>query len=74
MTCAMNLKNDYLIVEKEDRPGGLCKTFYQDGFVWDYAGHFFHFVTPEIKAFFEQKISYTASGRIAQSKIVWLML
>lgn len=56
MTCAMNLKNDYLIVEKEDRPGGLCKTFYQDGFVWDYAGHFFHFVTPEIKAFFEQKI------------------
>ena len=50
MTCAMNLKNDYLIVEKEDRPGGLCKTFYQDGFVWDYAGHFFHFVTPEIRA------------------------
>ncbi len=57
LTCAMNLKEDYLIVEKEERPGGLCKTFYKDGFVWDYAGHFFHFATPEIKEFFEQRIS-----------------
>lgn len=57
LTCAMSLKDDYLIIEKEDRSGGLCKTFYQDGFVWDYAGHFFHFATPEIKQFFEQKIS-----------------
>ncbi len=57
LTCAMNLKDDYLIIEKEDRPGGLCKSFYQDGFVWDYAGHFFHFATSEIKAFFENGIS-----------------
>ena len=57
LTAAMNLKDDYLIIEKEERPGGLCKTFYQDGFVWDYAGHFFHFATPEIKSFFEHKIS-----------------
>lgn len=57
LTYAAYTSEDYLIVEKEDRPGGLCKTFYQDGFVWDYAGHFFHFVTPKIKDFFEQKIS-----------------
>lgn len=50
-------KKNYLVVEKENNPGGLCKTFYQDGFVWDYAGHFFHFATPEIKSFFEKKIS-----------------
>lgn len=57
LTYAACSKDDYFIVEKEDRPGGLCKTFYQDGFVWDYAGHFFHFATPHIKAFFEQKVS-----------------
>jgi len=57
LTCALNLKTNYLILEKEDRPGGLCKTFYKDGFVWDYAGHFFHFANSEIKSFFEQKIS-----------------
>ena len=56
LSVAMQLKEDYLIIEKENRVGGLCKTFYQDGFVWDYAGHFFHFATPEIKSFFEQRI------------------
>lgn len=50
-------KSDYMIVEKDSRPGGLCKTFYQDGFVWDYAGHFFHFANSDIKDFFERKIS-----------------
>ena len=59
LTYALNSNHNYLIVEKENRAGGLCKTFYQDGFVWDYAGHFFHFATPEIKRFFEQKISDT---------------
>ncbi len=36
------LKKDYLIIEKQSLPGGYCKSFYQDGFVWDYGGHFFH--------------------------------
>ena len=26
---------DYLIVEKDIVPGGLCKTFYYKDFVWD---------------------------------------
>ncbi|WP_197739568.1 NAD(P)-binding protein [Vibrio taketomensis] len=32
---------DYLIIEKEAELGGYCRTIYQDGFVWDFAGHFF---------------------------------
>jgi protoporphyrinogen oxidase len=35
--------NDYLILEAEDEIGGYCRTVKQDGFVWDYSGHFFHF-------------------------------
>lgn len=42
---------DYLILEKENSPGGYCKTTLQDGFVWDYSGHFFHFSDPEIKSY-----------------------
>ena len=34
---------DYLILEKTDSVGGYCKTIKQDGFTWDYSGHFFHF-------------------------------
>ncbi|MDK9737701.1 FAD-dependent oxidoreductase [Vibrio sp. D404a] len=48
---------DYLIIEKEAELGGFCRTIYQDGFVWDYAGHFFHFATKELKDFFQDKIS-----------------
>lgn len=47
---------DYYIVEKEDEVGGLCRTFYVDDFVWDYAGHFFHFSNPKIKSFFDTKV------------------
>ena len=45
-------KEDYLIIEKENEIGGYCRTIYQDDFIWDYAGHFFHFKTDEMKKFF----------------------
>ena len=32
---------DYLILEKEDKVGGYCKTTCRNGYVWDYSGHFF---------------------------------
>ena len=47
---------DYIIVEKDDRPGGYCKTTIEKDYVWDYAGHFFHFKTDEMKKFFEEKM------------------
>ena len=43
---------DYLIVEKENEVGGYCRTISRNGFVWDYAGHFFHFKTDEFKKMF----------------------
>lgn len=45
--------DDYLIIEKESEPGGYCRTTRRDGFVWDYAGHFFHFSHPDLKKKFE---------------------
>lgn len=44
-------KNDYLIVEASDSPGGYCKTTKRNGYVWDYSGHFFHFRYPELEKF-----------------------
>ena len=44
-----NYANDYLIVEKDNEVGGYCKTTKRNGYVWDYAGHFFHFKTDEFK-------------------------
>jgi len=42
-------EHDYLVVEAQGELGGYCKTIVQDGFVWDYSGHFFHFRHPEIE-------------------------
>lgn len=47
--------NDYIVLEKNSEPGGYCKTIRQDGFTWDYAGHFFHFQKPLLKDFFKKK-------------------
>ena len=46
--------NDYLIIEKENEAGGYCRTKRSNGFVWDYAGHFFHFSNANLKKQFEE--------------------
>lgn len=45
--------DDYLILEKESEPGGYCRTVKRNNFVWDYAGHFFHFRTQELRQEFD---------------------
>ncbi len=49
LTYANYCNGDYLIVEKESEVGGYCNTHYVKDYIWDYAGHFFHFKTNEFK-------------------------
>lgn len=56
LTYANYTRNDYLIIEKENYTGGLCNTIKQDGFVWDYSGHFFHFQDSHIAQFISERI------------------
>lgn len=58
LSCAVKLQGeDYLILEREKEIGGYCRTFHQNGFVWDYAGHFFHFSNPQIQEEFAELLS-----------------
>lgn len=43
--------DDYLILESDTEIGGFCKTVVQDGFVWDYSGHFFHFKHKDMETY-----------------------
>lgn len=52
LTFANYCKGEYLIVEKENEVGGYCRTIKNGEYVWDYAGHFFHFNTEEFKTKF----------------------
>ena len=47
---------DLLILERSDAIGGYCKTVHQDGFVWDYSGHFFHFRHPDIERYLIERM------------------
>ncbi len=58
LTLANYLKNDdYIIIEKDEQIGGYCKTIKKADFIWDYAGHFYHFKDEEIKKLFMEKMS-----------------
>ena len=52
LTVAYYLKKDFLIVEKEQELGGYCRTIHNPNYVWDYAGHFYHFKTEQMKQLF----------------------
>ncbi len=52
LCAALFLGGDTLILEREGEPGGYCRSVRRDGFVWDYAGHFFHFRTDRGRDFF----------------------
>lgn len=65
-------EQDYLIIEKENEAGGYCRTKRSGDYVWDYAGHFFHFSHPELKATFEKIISSDDTVlRIKNTKIYY---
>lgn len=57
LTFANYASGDYLIVEKEKEVGGYCRTIKRNGYVWDYAGHFFHFNIDEFKKKFLDRMS-----------------
>ena len=40
---------DYLMVEKDDSIGGLCRSIYHDGFTFDYTGHLLHVSDPDFR-------------------------
>ncbi|MBT4855802.1 NAD(P)-binding protein [bacterium] len=42
---------DYKIYDKEDAPGGLCRSVQQDGFTFDYTGHLLHINDPYMESF-----------------------
>ncbi len=44
-----NKNIDYVVLEKENSPGGLCRSVYKDNFIFDYTGHLLHFQYPEIE-------------------------
>ena len=56
-SAAFSADSDYLLIERDSEIGGYCKTVRQDGFTWDYSGHFFHFKQPDIEAYLRMRMA-----------------
>jgi protoporphyrinogen oxidase len=42
LSCAYHLKDDYMLVERSDEPGGLSRSIKHEGFTFDFTGHLLH--------------------------------
>ncbi|MDR1418499.1 MAG: FAD-dependent oxidoreductase [Endomicrobium sp.] len=51
LTCAYFLKKPYEILEANSYAGGLCCSYYNNGFTFDCSGHFIHIKDKKIKRF-----------------------
>ncbi|MBC7173865.1 MAG: NAD(P)-binding protein, partial [Polyangiaceae bacterium] len=63
--------DDYLIVEADAETGGYCKTVEQDGFTWDYSGHFFHFRDKEIERYLVARMGDERVLEVAKDSRIW---
>ena len=63
--------DDYLICEADKEVGGYCKTITQDGFVWDYSGHFFHFRHKDIERYLVDRMQGQRVLEIAKDSRIW---
>lgn len=64
--------DDYVICEADIQIGGYCKTIKQDGFTWDYSGHFFHFKRSDIEEYLLKNMNDQKIFKVEkESKIYW---
>jgi protoporphyrinogen oxidase len=49
ISAALHTRRDYRLVERSDRPGGLCRTDARDGFLFDRTGHWLHLRDPDMQ-------------------------
>ena len=49
-------EDDVLVLEREERPGGLCRSVVKDGFTFDLTGHLLHLRRPEIRKLVDELI------------------
>ncbi len=68
---AFKHSEDYLILEKDSCLGGLCKSFYNNGYVWDVAGHFFHFHSSKTRAYYEELMAGRVQRTVAKHAKVY---
>ncbi len=72
LSCALKLsekKARYIVIEKESKPGGLCRTERKDGFLFDFSGHLLHLRWPQTSSFVKEVLNKNIKKIKRDSKI-----
>jgi protoporphyrinogen oxidase len=56
LSAALHARGAYRLVERSDRPGGLCKTDVREGFHFDATGHWLHLRDPDMRRLAEEAL------------------
>lgn len=72
LTCAASLSGNVVMVEAQEAVGGYCRTTKRNGFIWDRAGHFFHFNNDDVKSFFNKKIPESSFVKVEKKTSIYL--
>jgi protoporphyrinogen oxidase len=54
LSTALHARGAYRLIERADRPGGLCKTEVREGFSFDATGHWLHLRDPDVRRLAEE--------------------
>lgn len=57
---------DYLIIEKENKLGGLCRSFKVGDSTFDFSGHFMHFKDETMRAYVEKLVNKHTPGELKE--------
>src|SRR5690606_25562371 len=60
LAVAYSLQNNTLVLEKEATVGGLCRSIYHRGGVFDIGGHSFHTPHPEVYGIVQRSEEHTS--------------
>jgi len=69
LSVAYHLGGGYTIYEKEDRPGGLCRSDQLEGFLFDRSGHLLHFRNDYTRKLVEKLLK---GNLISHSRRAWV--
>jgi protoporphyrinogen oxidase len=63
---------DVVLLEAQDAPGGLTRSFAQDGYTFDCSGHLLHLRDPEALRLVEDSTPPEAWNRVTRNSVIYL--
>ena len=72
LSFANSINDNVLLVDADSKVGGYCQTTIRNGYVWDRAGHFFHFSNDNVKSYFHRHIDQSTMIEVEKKTAIYI--